>query len=225
MTTYDTDNDRTAILAAIKNANHRHKKIFHPGVMPPPKKASLKGKARIEQFISAATAQFATISEVKTFEDVPPFLNTWLKRQNLPSEFVLAPILAKLNWGEQKTLSPSIRPAVMSDVVGVSLAYGAAAETGSVMMISGHDTPTTLNFVPDVEVILLSKGDISAGMEGCWERLRGLRRAHQMPRAVNFITGPSRTADVEATMVLGAHGPRRLHIVLVDEDSPWQNPL
>jgi L-lactate dehydrogenase complex protein LldG len=38
-----------------------------------------------------------------------------------------------------------------------------------------------------------------------------------MPRNVNWITGPSRTADIEQTLLLGAHGPQRLHIVIVDE--------
>jgi L-lactate dehydrogenase complex protein LldG len=38
-----------------------------------------------------------------------------------------------------------------------------------------------------------------------------------LPRTVNFITGPSRTGDIEQRIVLGAHGPRRLHIVVVDD--------
>lgn len=214
-------NDRAEIFARLKAAQDGRVKAPHPGAMPPPKSASTKGKARVEHFKTKATQQYATITELDCFADVPGFMAEWLRGQNLPREFVLAPILADLNWGDETALSPRIGPATTADTVGVSLAHGAAAETGTVMMISGQDTPTTLNFVPDVEVIVLSKKDISAGMEGCWDQLRAYKAQNPMPRAVNFVTGPSRTADVEATMVLGAHGPRRLHLVLVDENSPW----
>jgi L-lactate dehydrogenase complex protein LldG len=215
-------NDRAEIFERIHQANKGRMKTAHPGKMMPPQKASFKGKLKLEQFISAATAQFATITELDKFKDVPKFISEWLKGQNLSKEFVVAPVLGELDWSSQPTLSPRVGSATTADVVGVSLAYGAAAETGTVMMVSGHDTPTTLNFTPDVELILLSKRDISAGMEGCWDQLRMLKDDQPMPRAVNFITGPSRTADVEATMVLGAHGPRRLHIIVLDEASPWQ---
>ncbi|MDN5850066.1 MAG: lactate utilization protein [Nitrococcus sp.] len=50
-------------------------------------------------------------------------------------------------------------------------------------------------------------------LEEVWERL--LAQGERMPRAVNLITGPSRTADVEQTMQLGAHGPRRVHLLLI----------
>jgi L-lactate dehydrogenase complex protein LldG len=215
-------NERAEIFARLRQANNGRKKAPHPGQITPPKKASLKGKAMLEQFIVAAEAQFVTITELRRFQDVPRFMADWLAQQNLPKDFVLAPILGNLDWSKESHLTPRLGAAVTTDMVGMSLAYSGVAETGSVMMISGHATPTTLNFIPDVEIILLSKKDISAGMEGCWDKLRVEDMSRQMPRAVNFITGPSRSADVEATMVLGAHGPRRLHIVLVDEASPWQ---
>jgi L-lactate dehydrogenase complex protein LldG len=55
---------------------------------------------------------------------------------------------------------------------------------------------------------------VVAAYEDGWDRLR---EGGGMPRAINFITGPSRTGDIEQRIELGAHGPRRLHIILVDD--------
>ena len=214
-------NDRAEIFARLKEANAGRQKTPHPGAIAPPKKGSLSGKSRLDQFIEAATAQYASIAEVSRFADIPASVSDWLKGQNLPRDLVVAPILSGYDWDQIKDIRPRVGAATTSDMVGVSLALSAAAETGTVMMVASEHTPTTLNFVPDVDIIAISKKDIEAGLEGCWEKLRGWKKTNPMPRAVNFITGPSRTADVEATMVLGAHGPRRLHLILVDEKSPW----
>ena len=215
-------NDRAEIFARLKSANASRDKAPHPGKISPPKRAAKTGKAKIDAFIAAASEQFATIAEVPRFTDIPSSMAAWLRGQNLPRDCVVAPILADLDWQETGGLAPRIGAATTDDMVGVSLGFAGAAETGTVMMIAGEATPTTLNFVPDVEVIAISKKDIESGLEGCWKQLRAWKKTNPMPRAVNFITGPSRTADVEATMVLGAHGPRRLHLILVDEKSPWR---
>jgi L-lactate dehydrogenase complex protein LldG len=64
---------------------------------------------------------------------------------------------------------------------------------------------------------------VAASYEEGWTRLREAKRAPDgsvaLPRTVNFITGPSRTGDIEQRIELGAHGPRRLHIVLVDDEA------
>jgi L-lactate dehydrogenase complex protein LldG len=82
-------------------------------------------------------------------------------------------------------------------------------------MRSAADAPTTLNFLTDVHVVVLQSADIAANYETVWARL--LKDYNQLPRTVNWITGPSRTADIEQTMLLGAHGPRKLIILVVDE--------
>jgi L-lactate dehydrogenase complex protein LldG len=215
--------DRTLIFDRLRKAGEGRIKAPHPGRATPPKMGSLSGKKKIDRFVEQASQQYATVDTLSSLDDLPRYLTKWLRRQNLPQEVVIAPILEHLDWQDTKSVTTRTGAATTADMVGVSMAYGAAAETGTVMMISGEQTPTTLNFVPDVEIIVLSKKDISAGMEGCWDQLRAYKdKTGQMPRAVNYITGPSRTADVEATMVLGAHGPRRLHLLLIDEASPWR---
>ena len=83
------------------------------------------------------------------------------------------------------------------------------------MLLSGPDHPTTLNFLPDTHIVVLRASQVVGPYEDAWARLRAAATA--MPRTVNFVTGPSRTADIEQTIQLGAHGPRRLHIVLIDD--------
>ncbi len=82
-------------------------------------------------------------------------------------------------------------------------------------MLSGSENPTTLNFLPDNHIVVLDAGDLVGDYESFWTALRGTLGKGVLPRTVNWITGPSRSADIEQTMFLGAHGPRRLHIVLI----------
>jgi L-lactate dehydrogenase complex protein LldG len=99
----------------------------------------------------------------------------------------------------------------------VSHAFAAVAETGTLVLTSGADNPTTLNFLPDVHIVVVGARDFASDFESALARLRGRFGAGTMPRAVNMITGPSRSADIEQTLILGAHGPRKLHVMVVGE--------
>jgi len=107
------------------------------------------------------------------------------------------------------------------DLAGLSMAYAGVAETGTVVLRSGSDTPTTLNFLPDVHIVAICAADIKACYEDVWDALRADAPdgGTKLPRTVNWITGPSRTADIEQTILLGAHGPRKLVILLIDEEA------
>ena len=89
------------------------------------------------------------------------------------------------------------------------------AETGTLALVSGADNPTTLNFLSDNHIVVLSRDAILADYESAFAKLRGAYGKGGAPRTLNFITGPSRSGDIEQTLLLGAHGPRRLHIVIV----------
>jgi L-lactate dehydrogenase complex protein LldG len=110
-----------------------------------------------------------------------------------------------------------------SDQVGVTSCFAGIAETGTLMLISGPESPTRNNFLPDTHIVVMRGKQVAASYEEGWTRLREARRAADgsvaLPRTVNFITGPSRTGDIEQRIELGAHGPRRLHIVLVDDEA------
>jgi L-lactate dehydrogenase complex protein LldG len=108
------------------------------------------------------------------------------------------------------------------DMVSLTPCFAAVAETGTLMLVSGAQTPTTLNFLPDTHIAVVRADQVVAAYEDGWDRLRAAgavpgSSARGLPRVVNFITGPSRTGDIEQRIVLGAHGPRRLHIVLVED--------
>jgi L-lactate dehydrogenase complex protein LldG len=101
------------------------------------------------------------------------------------------------------------------DVNAVSVAFAGIAESGTLALVSGADNPTTLSFLSDNHIVVLSRDGILADYESVFAKLRGAYGKGGAPRTLNFITGPSRSADIEQTLLLGAHGPRRMHIVIV----------
>jgi L-lactate dehydrogenase complex protein LldG len=125
------------------------------------------------------------------------------------------PRLAACGFENERTLEVATGPSDGGDLVAVSHAFGAAAESGTLMLVSGPDNPTTLNFLPDTHVVVIDAKDVAGDYETLWQRVRDRYGAGSMPRTVNLITGPSRSADIEQTLILGAHGPRRLHVVVV----------
>jgi L-lactate utilization protein LutC len=126
--------------------------------------------------------------------------------------FVAAPALEGLSWpdGWDVTFGPSRG----DDRVSVTPCFAAVAETGSIVLVSGRDTPTSLNFLPEFHIVLLYADQLVRHVEDVWQKLR---QAGLSPRTVNFVTGPSKTADVEQTIQYGAHGPRGLDVVLIEE--------
>ena len=122
--------------------------------------------------------------------------------------------LAALPWADQPILRIERRAARDGDKVSVTTAFAGIAETGTLLLRSGPDWPTTLNFLPDTHIVLLPTERIVGSYEDGWDLLRAPGQA--MPRTINYITGPSRSGDIEQTMQLGAHGPLRLHVVIIE---------
>jgi L-lactate dehydrogenase complex protein LldG len=178
-------------------------------------------KAAVAAFASMAEEASATVARVNTMIDVPNAVADFLRNHNLPMRAVLAPdpLLDAARWDRRKTLELRKGRAEPFDEVAISLAYRAVAETGTLVMLAGENTPTTLNFLPETEIVIVPADRVV----GCYEdalaplRANGADVRHALPRVVNFITGPSRSADIEQALQLGAHGPRRLHIIVVDD--------
>jgi len=118
---------------------------------------------------------------------------------------------------DRPVLRVSAGPSDGGDPVSLVPAFAGVAETGTLVLPSGAGTPTTFNFLPDTQIVLLEAGDIVGAYEEVWPRLRARYGAGRMPRTVNLVTGPSRSADIEQRLLMGAHGPRRLHILLIDD--------
>jgi len=125
------------------------------------------------------------------------------------------PVLGTLPWDAAPELERRFGAAEAEDRAALSRAVAAAAETGTLFLISGADNPTTLSFLPEAHTILIRSSDIVGCYEEAFDLLRALFGAGTLPRTVNMISGPSRTADIEQTIVRGAHGPKHLHVVIV----------
>lgn len=154
-------------------------------------------------------------------EDAPGAIADYLRGHNLPGEIRHGddPRLAALPWDKAPSLALTRGRAHGSEPVGLSHAFAGIAETGTLALLSGPDNPTSLGFLPETHIVLLDADDIVGDYESVWDRLRAARGKGDMPRTVNFVTGPSRSADIEQTLLLGAHGPRRLHVVIVEADA------
>lgn len=151
------------------------------------------------------------VIETGNFRQVPALLANYLHERQLPVSGACWPVFADLQW-KAAGLDIQPHPAKNEDLVGVTGAFCAIAETGTLMMLSGPETPATTSLLPETHVAVLDPSRIVATMEDAWDLLR--KEYKQPPRAINFISGPSRTADIEQTVTLGAHGPYRVLIIL-----------
>ncbi len=124
------------------------------------------------------------------------------------------PEISAMPWSNRLTVETG-RAARHEDKVSVTGAFAGIAETGTLFLRSSEATPTSLNFLPEMHIVILRRHRLVRHLEDAWDLHR--RECGSLPRTVNLITGPSKTADVEQTIQLGAHGPRHLHIIVVDE--------
>ena len=193
----------------------------HRRNLVPQRAAALDHTGQIDLFIAMAEEVDATVTRVTGAAAVPDAVADYLSAQNLPARLVMTPDpqLDEIPWQERPLLEIRKGAAEESDMAGITGCFAAIAETGTLMLISGPESPTRNNFLPDTHVAVLRASQVVAAYEDGWDRLRrrGALDGDSMPRTVNFITGPSRTGDIEQRLVLGAHGPRRLHIVLIDD--------
>ena len=179
-------------------------------------RANLKpviGADAIAYFIDKLRSVSGKVTRVASIDQVADVVAGHLQNFDLGDAIVVAPdpTLEGIPWSNR--LSVERRAGAGGDRLTVTGAYAAVAETGSLVLLSGPHSPTTLKFLPVDHIIVLRESQIVAHIEDVWVRMRGDKQP--MPRTVNFITGPSKTADVEQTIQEGAHGPRRLHVILV----------
>jgi L-lactate dehydrogenase complex protein LldG len=172
-------------------------------------------------FLAKAEEAAATVAIVPSMAEVPRAIADYLRERNLPTMVRIAPdpALSALPWASVPLLTVSEGATDGSDPVALTDCVAGIAETGTLMLASGADNPTGLSFLPETHMVVLRRDQLVGGLEDAWDRLRETRGpggSRDWPRAVNFVTGPSRSADIEQTLQMGAHGPKRLHILLVD---------
>jgi len=186
---------------------------------PIPARAQVPHDEQVELFRRLAGEVGATSEILPGPAAVPEAVTRYLAQQNLPAEAAIAPDpeLRAIPWHERPMLALKPGRTHGDDLVGITGAFAAVAETGTLVTHSGAHHPTTLNFLSETHIVVLPKARILGTYDEVWKRLRAVPGF--VPRTVNFITGPSRTADIEQTIQRGAHGPRRLHVLIVDGGS------
>jgi L-lactate dehydrogenase complex protein LldG len=188
----------------------------HPrGIIPA--RGQVTPAARVKLFVQMLEAMQGSVQALHSGEEVPAAVAEYLRARNLPMRIRRGgdPRLEAVPWKNEKTLDVSVGRSDGRQLASVSYAFGAVAETGTLVLHSGPDNPTTLNFLPDHHLVLLDAKDIAGDYETVWQRLRKKYGEGQLPRTVNWITGPSRSGDIEQTQFLGAHGPRSLHVMVI----------
>lgn len=169
----------------------------------------------VERFAAKLQAAGATLAKVPDLAAVPDAVRAHLKGDGAPVCLVVSadPLVGAMRW--PAGVAAETRAARNGDAASVTGALVGVAETGTLALLSSPESPTTLNFLPEDHIVVLRRAQIVRHLEDVWSALRSLGPG--MPRTVNLISGPSKTADVEQTLQTGAHGPRRLHVILVEE--------
>jgi L-lactate dehydrogenase complex protein LldG len=227
----DTRAARAAILARIRQhqkrgpgptADERAAVQSYLAEHPRGPQPDLRGDLRI-RFRAAAERMASTVDEVATRSEAPAALARYLQDQGLSREAVVWPALADLDWAGAGIRAEPRRPrrdeSAGGDRIGITGCYCALAETGTLVLLSSPSEHASTHLLPDTHVALVPASRIVATMEDAFALMRAERDgvAAMMPRAVNMISGPSRTGDIEQTIVLGAHGPFRVHLIIIGD--------
>jgi L-lactate dehydrogenase complex protein LldG len=216
----NSDKARRNILAKLRRAQGLpvQSSASEPGVVQKYLDAHPRGPLRalqgdvVARFCSAAEGMQSSIARVVGMADVPRAAAEYLRSQELPLTGCMTGDVAELDW-KAAGLSLEARAAVDADAVGVTGCFAAIAETGTLMLVSGRDRAGSVSLLPETHIAVLDQRRIVPCMEDAWDLLR--KELGEPPRAVSFISGPSRTGDIEQTIVVGAHGPYRVHIIVV----------
>ena len=198
--------DQVVGLHARLDAHPRH---------PIPARSRLDHAGQVALFVANLEREYGTVARVPDAGAVPGAVVDYLAAQNLPTEAAIAPHpeLREIDWSARPLLRLREGRAEASDTVAIQHGFAGVAETGTLMLPSGPDRPTTLNLLAEAAIIVLRADRVVGAYEEAWDLLRA--EMGGMPRNVMLVTGPSRSADIEQALELGAHGPRKLHVVLV----------
>lgn len=139
--------------------------------------------------------------------------------ENFRSQRLVAsndPRLAAMPWRDAGVL-PRFGAVEAGEPVALGFARLGVAETGAVITWTGKANPAANNLLPEHHIVLVDSADLVATLEDAWDKINGAMEKSGRPRGINFIAGPSSTADIEGQLVYGAHGPRRWHVILLGD--------
>ncbi len=168
----------------------------------------------LPRFKERCIVMMSTVDQVESRAQLPQAIARYLRENNLPARGVCWPEFSDLGW-TAAGLEFEVRPSTGDDKVGVTGTYCAIAENGTLMLLSGEHTHATTSLLPETHIAVVPASRVLRAMEDGWDLLR--KEHGDLPRQVNFVSGPSRTADIEMTLVMGVHGPFRVHVVVISD--------
>lgn len=183
-------------------------------------RSSVAASNRVEigdpiQFADNAAVNECRVLQASSLDSALATLAELALQEKWPTPIGVAPSLQP-HW-PQTTVSADFGSNHGEKYACISQAYAGLEDTGSLVLLSSPQSPTLLNFLSTFHVVLLARKRILKNKSALWPLLR--QEIPHMPRSINIITGPSRTADIEQTIQLGAHGPKYLTVVLYDDHS------
>jgi len=202
---------RARVLGTIRKTLNRTEQsplVDSPPSVPSPRYRTPLPADVVEQFSLMHKRVHGTLEAVGSLQDVPQAVRRYLNEQSIPIKAVIAPEpeLSSIDW---TGLDVESRASNREDASSVTMAFAGIAETGTLVMVSSRESPVNHHFLPEFNIAVLKQSRLVDSMESLWPLIG------EQPRAINLITGPSKTADIEQTIVYGAHGPRTLHVILV----------
>ena len=226
----NSDSARNQILGAIKTSLKSHQqdeqrrnavnnRLSKHQANLIPERATSENVDLIALMAHYLRGQQANIVNIESAEQLPAAISDYLRSKNLPSRIRCGndPYWNSVPWSNSPSLERIPGPAENKDKVSLSRAFGASAETGTLFLVSGEANPTTNNFLPEAHIVVISESDVHGPYEDIWTKLREIGNSTGIPRTINLISGPSRTADIEQTITLGAHGPGQLCVIIVGD--------
>ena len=136
-----------------------------------------------------------------------------LRSKNLPARLCVPEIARELSWENAPGLTIETAAPGREDTA-IAIAQFGIAETGTLAYAAESRAPASWHFRAGFEIAVIHARNILPNME---ELLRQVKNAGGLPSTLNFVTGPSRTGDIEQTLELGAHGPKALAILILKE--------
>ncbi len=175
----------------------------------------------VSRFAEEAVRAGTDVRHATGVDEIPAIIAAYLREQNMPGGIRVSddPISTAIPWVNEPLISVSTGAADPGDTASLSVALSGIAETGTLMMNSSPENPTMLNYLPFLHVGVLPESQIVGSLESAWSILRRQSGSENtaMPRMINLITGPSRTADIEQELLMGAHGPQKHMVIILKE--------
>lgn len=100
--------------------------------------------------------------------------------------------------------------------VGITSCEALIARNGSILLSNANAAGRRLSIFPNIHIVIAYTSQLLPDIKDGLELLKA-RYSNDLPSMISLVTGPSRTADIEKTLVLGAHGPRELYVFLLDD--------